>query len=75
MSNSIHDPGTIGSAFLESDGTLKLDLHQEFDTRYAFHKLLTIYPDNPRYRRYLEHLGDIQPGERKRIPAWPRETE
>jgi hypothetical protein len=70
MNDPIDGPiDSIGIASLQGEGTLKLDLHRSFDTRFSFHKILYIHPDNPRYRQYVERLGGINPGERKRIPA------
>jgi hypothetical protein len=61
---------SIGTAFLEEDGTLRLDLRRNFETNLNFHKVLRIHPDNPRYRQYVEHIGGICFDEPKEIPAW-----
>ncbi len=60
---------SIGFATLKDDGTLILNLCRSFDTRFSFHKVLTILPNNPRYRQYICNIGGITPGERKSIPA------
>lgn len=62
--------GFIGTASLEEDGTLRLDLRRNFETRINFHRILRIQRDNPRYQQYIDHIGGISPGERKGIPAW-----
>lgn len=67
--NTIND--SIGTASLEDDGTLKLVLHRNIETRFNFAIVLAIKPDNPRYRKYMDHIGHITPGERKSIPPWP----
>lgn len=61
----------IGSAYLEEDGTLVLFLHKNIDTRLNFASTLRIKPENPRYQKYLDHIGGIECGERKPIPPWP----
>jgi hypothetical protein len=66
--NMIND--SIGVASVEEDGTLKLVLHRNIETRSNFAMVLTIKPDNPRYRKYMNHIGYIPYGERKSIPAW-----
>jgi hypothetical protein len=60
----------IGTASLDEDGTLKLDLCRNFETRSNFHRILRISPDNPRYEEYIARIGGINPGERKPIPRW-----
>lgn len=62
---------SIGTASLEEDGTLKLVLHRNIMTRFNFGTVLTIKPDNPRYRKYRDHIGYLVHGERKSIPPWP----
>jgi hypothetical protein len=61
---------SIGTASLDEDGTLKLALHKSIDTRFNFGTVLIIKPDNPRYQAYLNHIGDIYPGEQRPIPPW-----
>jgi hypothetical protein len=61
----------LGTATLQEDGTLRLDLQRNYDTRTNFHKVLLIHQDNPRYQQYLDHIGGIELGERKPIPSWP----
>ncbi len=62
----------LGTATLQEDGTLRLDLQRNFETRTNFHKVLLIRRDNPRYQQYLDHIGGIELGERKQIPSWPQ---
>lgn len=61
---------SIGTAMLEEDGTLILVLHRNFETRFNFGKVLSIKPDNPRYHKYLKHIGYLVHGERKSILPW-----
>ncbi len=63
---------SIGIAWLEKDGTLKLDLQKSTEAQRNFHNVLMIKPNNPSYGKYIEHLGGIKPGERKRVPMWPQ---
>jgi hypothetical protein len=60
----------IGTAYLAEDGTLTLKLHKNVETLFNFGAVLTITPDNPRYRKYLDHIGYLPRGERKSIPPW-----
>lgn len=62
--------GPIGIASMEADGTLKLDLRRNIETRFNFHKVLRIAKDHPRYQQYLDQIGGISPGDHKSIPAW-----
>jgi len=74
MNNQIDERNkSIGFATLKEDGTLILNLRRSFDTRFSFQKVLTILPSNPRYRQYIANIGGITAGERKSIPAAPRQ--
>ena len=70
MKNHSPTNESIGTASLAEDGTLTLILHRNIETRFNFGIVLTIKPDNPRYRKYLDHIGYLPPGERKQIPPW-----
>ena len=58
--------GTIGTATMAADGTLTLNLVSP-DGR----SLALAYPKgDPNYARMLSHIGGMQPGERKPVPAF-----
>ena len=58
--------GTIGTATMAADGTMTLNLHSP-DGR----ALVLAYPrSDTNYARMLSHIGGMQPGERKPVPAF-----
>jgi hypothetical protein len=64
-------PGqTIGTASMSSDGTILLQLRATRDG--ARGDALLVYPrDHPRYDHILDHLGGLQPDERKHVLPFP----
>jgi hypothetical protein len=70
MRNEFPIDDSIGMASLAEDGTLTLVLQRNRETRYNFRAVLTIKPDNPRYRKYLDQIGYLPQGERKPIAPW-----
>jgi hypothetical protein len=60
----------IGSARMEADGTIILDLvaRQGGTTGQA---RLTYPPGHPDHAMILRHLGGLRPGEVKQVPPFP----
>ena len=66
------DASSIGSATMESDGTIVLQLRAEGPGVRGDAQLR--YPrDHKQYDSVLEHLGGLRPGESKPVPPWPDE--
>lgn len=63
--------GSIGSAYLEADGTLVLILRAEGPGGIRGDSLLRYPPAHARYQDVLRHLGGLNPGEQKPVPPWP----
>jgi hypothetical protein len=61
---------SIGTAKMESDGTLVLFLRAEGYGGIIGHATITVPPSDPRYRSYLDHIGGLKPGETKSVPPW-----
>jgi hypothetical protein len=61
---------SIGEATMLEDGTLVLDLVATAGGTRG-HGRVTYAPSDPQYAEVLEHLGGMQPGERKLVPPWP----
>jgi hypothetical protein len=63
---------SIGTARLEADGTLVLLLRAS--TAGATGEGRFVYPpSHPQYRKILEHIGPIKPGEEKQVAPFPDE--
>jgi hypothetical protein len=62
--------GPIGTARMLPDGTLELDLIATAGSTRG-HARLTYPPAHAEYKRVLEHLGGMRPGEEKPVPPWP----
>ncbi len=67
-------PTSIGEATMLEDGTLVLDLVAAAGGTRD-HGRVTYAPGDPQYAEVLEHLGGMQPGERKPVPPWPDEID
>jgi hypothetical protein len=65
------NPQIVGSATMEPDGTLKLMLRAEGPGGMVGDALRVYPPDHQRYHAVLEHLGGLEPGQSKPVPAWP----
>lgn len=65
---------SIGEATMLEDGTLVLDLVATAGGTRG-HGRVTYAPSDPQYAEVLEHLGGMQPGERKLVPPWPDEID
>jgi hypothetical protein len=62
---------SIGSARMEEDGTIVLELRAEGPKGLTGDALLTYPPGHPDYKIILRHLGGLKKGEIKRVPPWP----
>lgn len=58
----------IGTARLDTDGTLHLTLQSDDGTPHGTE--LRFSPDHPRYRELIDHIGNLAPGEEKPVPLW-----
>jgi hypothetical protein len=66
-------PTTIGTATMEADGTITLDLFGNRNANYALgHPQYK--PGDKEYEAVLLHIGGIKPGEHKPVPPWPEDT-
>jgi hypothetical protein len=60
-------PSSIGVARMRADGTLELDLHGPGGAEAR-----VVYPPtHVEYKKTLEHLGGMKPGQEKPVPPWP----
>ncbi len=62
---------SIGSARMEGDGTLILQLRAQAPGGTTGDALLRYSPGHPEYNRILQHLGGLAKGQEKPIPPWP----
>jgi len=68
-------PGTaapgkaVGTAKLESDGTLVLTLYTQGSMRGQTQRRYA--EDDPKREDILKHIGGLEPGEEKLVPPWP----
>lgn len=65
------EPASIGSATLEKDGTIVLQLRAESEDGAVGDALLRYPKDHPKYEEILRHLGGLRPGETKPVPPFP----
>jgi hypothetical protein len=73
-SSASTDDRPIGSARMEPDGTLVLDLYAETpDGKSRGMAQLRKKPGEADYDKWLKHLGGMKPGEQKLVPPWPDE--
>ena len=68
MQSDCRAPGTIGTAVMSNDGTITLNLRAPDGTQ----GVLAYRKGDPNYARMLSHIGGIEPGEHKPIPAFCR---
>ena len=66
MQSDCRAPVTIGTAVMSADGTITLNLRSPDGAEgvLAYHK------GDPDYARVLSHIGGIEPGEHKPVPAF-----
>lgn len=60
----------IGTAQLQEDGALVLDLRAETGDTVG-HGRVIYNPGDEHYQAVLDHIGDIKPGESKPVRPWP----
>lgn len=63
-------PAPIGTARMEPDGTIVLDLTAR-EGGTAGHARLLCPRDHPDYEKILRHLGGLRPGETKPVAPFP----
>jgi hypothetical protein len=64
----------VGSAYMETDGTLEMRLRTETDDGSIGEAYLVIAPADPRYKAMVKHLDGIKPGEGRTIKPFPAES-
>lgn len=64
---------SLGSATMEEDGTIVLQLRAEGPEGKIGDGLLRYPPDHSQYQEILRHLGGLKKGEVKPVPPWPEE--
>lgn len=62
---------SIGSAWIEEDGTIVLQLRAEGPKGLIGDALLRYPPCHPQYDNIMRHLGGLKKGEVKHVPPWP----
>jgi len=63
-------PVSIGQAYMQSDGTIVLELRAEDGKGSVGEGRLVYPPSDPRYQEILKHLAPLKPGETKLVPPW-----
>ena len=61
---------SIGVAWLEPDGTIKLHLRATADGGITGTGVLSYSPVHAQYKEILEHVGPLKPGERVPVRPW-----
>ena len=61
---------SIGTATMEADGTLVLQLRATTGSTMG-DALLRYAPSDPQYKAILDHVGPIKPGESKAVAPFP----
>ena len=64
-------PESIGTATMDKDGTVRLQLRATGAGGLVGDALLVYPRDHKDYRMILDHLGGLKPGERKPVPPFP----
>ena len=62
---------SIGTAFMEPDGTIRLRLRAEDPNGMVGDAELVYTRAHPDYAAILAHLSGLEPGETKPVPPWP----
>ena len=65
---------SVGTATMEPDGTIVLQLRTQADDGTVAETLPRIKPGEPSYASTLQHLGGLNPGETKSVAPWPDES-
>jgi len=61
---------SIGSARMETDGTVVLQLRAESPGGAKGDALFRYPPGHPEYKNVLQHLGGLEKGQEKVVPPW-----
>jgi hypothetical protein len=61
----------VGYAEISNDGVLTLYLVGVGGGGEIAHGIKTYKPGDPYYDKVKDHIGPIQPGEKKTVPPWP----
>ncbi len=67
--SSADEGSYIGTARMERDGTIILDLRAHAGGRGGM-ALLRYPPNHEQYREILDHIGGLKPGEEKLVQPW-----
>jgi hypothetical protein len=65
------EPATIGTAEMKADGTLVLRLRAELPGGGPGEGELVYPPTHPEYKKILEHVSPIAPGQTVLVRPWP----
>ena len=66
------EPATIGTAEMKADGTIVLRLRAELPGGHGFGEGELVYPpSHPEYKKILEHVSPIAPGQTVLVRPWP----
>ena len=61
----------IGTATMADDRVIQMELVSFGCDGMIAHGRIAVPPSDPRYAEYLQHLGGLEPGQTKPVPAWP----
>ena len=67
---NIMGKNSIGSARMEEDGTIFLQLRAASPGGTVGDALFRYPPDHPEYNKVLQHLGGLKKGQEKLVPPW-----
>jgi hypothetical protein len=66
------EPATIGTAEMKADGTIVLRLRAELPSGGGSGEGQLVYPPtHPEYKKILEHVSPIAPGQTVLVRPWP----
>ena len=68
------DPGTIGTAEMKADGTIVLRLRAELPGGGSGEGEMVYPPSHPDYKKILEHVSPIVPGQTVLVRPWPSDS-
>jgi hypothetical protein len=66
---------TIGTAEMKADGTIVLRLRAELPGGGSGEGQLAYAPTHPEYKKILEHVSPIAPGQTVLVRPWPDPTQ
>jgi hypothetical protein len=68
------ESGTIGTAEMKADGTIVLRLRAELPGGGSGEGQIVYPPSHPEYKKILEHVSPIAPGQTVLVRPWPDPT-